>query len=165
MKIKQIRRIVRALLKVPIDRREPHAKVVSAQDALEFAAMLLGIKPVFLLGRGFDDQAWISAMRQTALDLGVGFAEDVYWNVDDSKIDMPAWFRDLRITRERAPYVSAASGALSEIRQISARGWVTPVEEARLLGYPKCCVEDYHHRALVTDETFFRAVMRIARGE
>lgn len=128
--------------------------------------MLLGIKPVFVLGRGFDDQAWISAVRKTASDLRIGLVEDAYWNPDHSKLDIPAWFRDLlRTAPERATYVSAVPGVVSEIRKISARGWVTPAEESRLLGYPKCCVEDHHHRALVTEETFFRAVMRVARED
>jgi hypothetical protein len=164
MKIKQVRRAVRNLLKVPIDRREPYAKAVSAQDTLEFAAMLLGIKPVFLLGRGFDDQAWISAVRQTASDLCVALVEDAYWNPDDTKLNIPVWFRDLKRAPERATYISAVPGVVSEIRKISAREWVTSAEEARLLRYPECCVGDHHHRALVTEETFFRAVMRVARG-
>ena len=76
MKIKELRRAVRKLLKAPIDRGELYAKTVSAQDTLEFAAMLLGIKPVFLLGRGFDDQAWISAVRQCASELRVGLVKE-----------------------------------------------------------------------------------------
>src|SRR5262249_26772765 len=75
----------------------------------------------------------------------------------------PAWFRDR--TAARATYISASPAAISEVIQISARGWVTPAEEARLLGYPKCCVEDYHRCTVKAEETFFRAVMRVARGD
>lgn len=166
MKVKEVRRIVRALLKAPIDRREPYAKFVSAQDTLEFAAMLLGIKRVFLLGRGFDDQSWVSAVKRAAAKLGVAaMVEDAYWDSDYSKLNLPAWYRELRRSRQRATYISATGSVVSEIREMSARGWVSPAEEAHLLGYPLCCVEDHHRRAVVIQDTFFRAVMRVARGD
>jgi hypothetical protein len=59
--------------------------VVSAQGTLEFAAMLIGMKPVFLLGRGFDDKAWISVVSRSASEMRVGWVEDAFWNPDDSR--------------------------------------------------------------------------------
>ena len=165
MKIKQVRGVVRSLLKVPTDRSELHAKMVAAQDTLEFAAMLLGIKPVFLLGRGFDDHMWVSGVKGIAAKLGVAaIIEDAYWDNDYSKLDLPSWYREIRRSHQRATYICADRGLVSEIRKISARGWVSPAEEARLLGYPLCCVEDHHQRMLVMAETFFRGAMLAAKG-
>jgi hypothetical protein len=165
LKIRQARRVVRELLKLPIDRQRAYTRAVSAQDTLEFAAMLLGIKPVLLLGRGFDDPAWISAISQIASNMRVTLIDDSCWHTDDSTLNMPAWFLNLRTAHAKATYISVFPSVISEIRKISARGYVTSAEEARLLGYPKCCVEDHHHRALMTEKTFFKAVMRVARGE
>jgi hypothetical protein len=166
MKIKEVRRVVRALLKIPIDRPNMYARMALAQDTLEFAAMLLGAKQVFLLGRGFDDQTWVSAVKNAAAKLGVAvIREDAYWNPDYSKLDVPAWYRELRLSRQRAIYISAVSGVVTEIREISARGWVSPDEEARLLGYPLCCVADHHRRALVMADAFFRGAMLAANGD
>lgn len=166
MKIKEVRRVVGALLKVPVDRRDPHAKMVSAQDTLEFAATLLGIKPVFLLGRGFDDPAWVSAVKGIAAKIGVAvMVEDAFWNPNYSSLDLPAWYRELRVNHGRATYLSPARGLASEIRAISARRWVSPAEEARLLGYPLCCVENRHRCLLLGEDTFFRAAMRAANGD
>jgi hypothetical protein len=167
LKIKQVRRAVRDLLNVPIDRSEPHAMVVSAQDTLEFAAMLVGMKPVFLLGRGFDDKAWISAVSKSASEMRVGLVEDSFWNPDFSRSNIPAWLRDLRRSTvpERAIYISGLHDVFREIREISGRGGVTPDEESRLLGYPRCCVQDHHSRSFVVEETFAQAVMRVAEGD
>jgi hypothetical protein len=47
------------LMKVPVDRSRKEAQHFTAQDRLEFAAMVLGMKPVLLPGRGFDDPSYL----------------------------------------------------------------------------------------------------------
>jgi hypothetical protein len=77
MKIKAVRRVVRELMRVPTDRSGIEAQHVTAQDTLEFAAVVLGMKPVFLLGRGFNDPSWISSVRQLASKLRLEVDEGV----------------------------------------------------------------------------------------
>jgi len=129
--------------------------------------MLIGMKPIFLLGRGFDDKAWISVVSRSASEMGVGWVEDAFWNPDDSRSNIPTWLRDLRRSTvpERAIYISGLRDVFREMREISDRGRVTPDEESRLLGYPRCCVQDHHSRALIVEETFAQAVMRVAEGD
>jgi len=158
--------MVRELTKVPIDRGEPYVRESSAQDTLEFAAMLLKLKPIFLLGRGFDDPTWVSAVKGIASRLRVPMIESAIWNVDYSKLEVPPWYRALRETAgETATYMSADPSAITEVRKISARGWVSPAEEARLLGYPLCCVEERHKNSFVVAECLFRAAMGAAKGD
>jgi hypothetical protein len=165
MKIKQVRRIVRDLRKTNLNQWDSHAQAVVPQDTLEFAAMLLGTKPVFLLGRGFEDAAWTAGVRRIAQVHRLEVAEDTFWNVDYSKLALPAWYRDLKSSRETAIYITPSKETASEVRTVSARGWVLPAEEARLLGYPRCCVEGSHNERLTTAEIFFRAAMRAAEGD
>jgi hypothetical protein len=84
------------------------------------------------------------------------------WNCDYSKLNLPAWYRNREPFREKVTYISLRHETAVQIRAICVRGWVTPSEEASLLGYPRCCVEDDHHKKLVMEEIFFRALMKAA---
>src|SRR5215831_15257999 len=134
MKIKHVRRVVRELMKVQVDRSGVEAQHVTAQDTLAFAAMLLGMKPVFLLGRGFDDPSWISSVGQLASKLRLEIDEGVCWEPEClRRLDLPTWFRESLTAGPLVTYISSTQPTASEVRKICARGFVSPAEEALLL--------------------------------
>ena len=52
----------------------------TAQEALDFLAMMAGIKPVMLLGRGYNDPMWIKGVLQIAADSKLHIVEGPYWD-------------------------------------------------------------------------------------
>ena len=52
----------------------------AAQEALDFLAMLAGLKPVAMLGRGFADRHWIEGTVKIATDLELHIVEGPYWD-------------------------------------------------------------------------------------
>lgn len=165
MKLKDLRAVVRRLGKIRAGQNNLYARVSMHQDTLELAALLAGMKPVFLLGRGFDDLTWVSQIKKIAADLRLEIVEDSCWNVDLSGLHFPEWYRRMRNNQDQAVYITRNREAVSEILKISARGWVSPEEEARLLGYPMCCVEGSHKERRALAEGFFLAALEAADGD
>ncbi len=128
----------------------------AAQEALDFLAMLSGLKPVFLLGRGVADPPWIRGVLQIAVDQRLYVVEGPYWDAGGADNDLPGWFRDHGVSafRElRAHYICRARATAEEIENVCATASPikapTIAQEARLLGYPECCVADHYRRSLV----------------
>ena len=73
---------------------DPGDRAEAAQEALDCLAMLTGLKPVLLIGRGFDDPQWIRGVLQIALDRKLYMIEGPYWDASPEEDDdeLPAWF-------------------------------------------------------------------------
>lgn len=153
---------IRGASVAPADRAE------AAQDALDFMAMSSGLKPVFLLGRGFDDPPWIRGMLQVAIDRGLYVIEGPYWEAQTAHADLPEWFveharaafRDLR-----AHYICRAKAVAEEVEEICAGGELTVAREARLLGYPECCVTAYYERSIAYQKLWLEFLSNAAGGD
>ena len=50
----------------PIDAREAWDQATAAQEMLDFLAMLAGLKPVYLAGRGFGPPSWLQGVQAIA---------------------------------------------------------------------------------------------------
>jgi hypothetical protein len=160
---------VRQAAVAPIDRGE------AAQEALDFLALLAGLKPVFLLGRGIDDPPWIDGVLRIAAEQGLHVVEGPYWDAGaagaagrdaDNDDELPVWFRDhaaAAFAERRAHYICRARATANEICKINAAGGPTVSQEARLLGYPECCVAGHYRRGLEY-QTLWLKILSAASG-
>ena len=58
----RLRNALKKLRRIPFDREDPYNLATAPLEMLEFLAMIAGLKPVVLIGRGFDDQNWIKGV-------------------------------------------------------------------------------------------------------
>ena len=131
-------------------RAAPADAAAIAQDMLDFLAVVDGMKPVYVLGRGLMDAAWRAGAAGVAAELGLAAVEGPYWDVPGAMDGLPAWYADHTAT-ELAPhtarYICRTRAVADEVRAICRAGGRTSVEqEARLLDYPACCVAAHHGR-------------------
>ena len=144
----------------------------AAQNNLDFLAMLDGLKPVCLLGRGGGDEAWDDAMCDLTKEFGCLVVDGPYWNLAPVGEGFPQWYLDQcrdEMAGFTAHYICADDGVAAEVRQACQGGGPTMAVEARLLGYPLCCVADhyrrataYHRRALADPDAGERAGLETA---
>jgi hypothetical protein len=135
----------------------------AGQETLDLLALLAGLKPVFLLGRGLDDARWVAGVLGVVRGLALRVVEGPYWDATPFGDDLPGWY----VARSRAAlvplrawYVCRSAATERAVRAVCANGGrLTVAEEARLLGYPECCVAAHYDRALA----FHRATMSILR--
>ena len=137
----------------------------AGQDSLDLFALLAGLKPVFVLGRGLDDAAWTAGVRDVARDLALRIVEGPFWDATPYGDDLPGWY----VERGRAAlapfhawYVCRSEATEQAVRSVNAAdGRLAPATEARLLGYPECCVAAHYDRVLA----FHRATLSILRRQ
>lgn len=141
----------------------------AAQEALDFLAMLTGLKTVFLLGRGVSDPPWIRGVLQIAVDQGLYVVEGPYWDAGAADADLPGWFRDhgAAAFRElRAHYICRARARADEVEAIcAAAGQPTVIQEAKLLGYPECCVAAHYRRNLAYQKLWLEMLSDQSGGD
>ena len=163
-----LRSVYRKLGAVPFDRSDAGHRLDAAQDRLDFLAMLAGLKPVFLLGRGFDDPQWVGGVLRIAADLALRAVEGPYWDANLEEEGLPAWFATrLRegLSGCRAYYVARARSVADEAAEVCENGRPTPAQEARLLGYPECCVLAHYERSRRYRATWLGMLERAAAGD
>ena len=163
-----LRSIYRKLGAVPFDRSDAGHRLDAAQDRLDFLAMLAGLKPVFLLGRGFDDPQWVGGVLRIAADLALRAVEGPYWDASLEGEGLPAWFTArLRqgLSGCRAYYVARARSVADEAAGVCESGRPTPAQEARLLGYPECCVAAHYERSRRYRAVWLGMLERAAAGD
>jgi hypothetical protein len=61
-----LRSTLKKLRALPLDGTGPANIMMAPQEMLDFLAIRAGIKPVHLLGRGFDDAKWIEGVLAMA---------------------------------------------------------------------------------------------------
>lgn len=146
------------------------------QEILDFLAMLDGIKPLFLLGRGVDQPGWITGMLTLAHAHDLTVIEGPFW--DGTPFGgYPVWYADYNrslLEPFRAHYICRDPEIAMAAQSVcDAGGRVAMTEEARLLGYPECCVighydrADRYHKATLSmlarlggrDQEFMRAML------
>lgn len=134
-----------------------------AQECLDFLAMVDGMKPVYLLGRGFADPAWVAGALAVAAELGLAAVEGPCWDAPAGGDDPPSWYVDhtsAELARFTVHYICRSAAAADEVRVVCrAGGRPAAVQEARLLDYPECCVAAHHMR----NAAFHRATVAVLR--
>jgi hypothetical protein len=89
-----LRSTLKKLRALPLDEANHYNVMMVPQEMLDFLAMRAGIKPVFLLGRGFDDKQWIEGAIAMARKAGLHVVEGTMWDAKPDDEALPAWFRD-----------------------------------------------------------------------
>ncbi len=143
----------------------PEARAASAQDALDVVAVAAGIKPFAVAGWGFDSTAFRVAIAAAAARAGLAAFDGLPW-IGESGNSGRRWYdealrEDLAATQilfVGPPGTEAALRRLAGSR-LGLR------EEARVLGYPLCCVMEFHRRQRLFHLITRRMIGRQAQGD
>ncbi|MEE2995540.1 MAG: hypothetical protein VX700_00190 [Pseudomonadota bacterium] len=143
----------------------------SAQEALDFLSMMVGRKPVMLLGRGYNEQTWIKGVLQIASDSKLHIVEGPFWDASaDSGAGaaLPGWYLDhtrAAFAEHRAWYICRARAVADEVATICESEAITVAQEARLLNYPECCVRAHYERGADYQGVWLDLLRRKAGGD
>ena len=138
------------------------------QEMLDFLAMLDGLKPVLLVGRGLDDERWVAGVLGVARSLNLAIVETGYWSARPPPAGVPHWYAEhvaARLAAGRAWAVTPSDGTAAELRALAAGDGPNMAAEARLLGYPHCCVAAHYDRADAWHRLTFAVLGRRAGGD
>jgi hypothetical protein len=134
----------------------------------DFLAMLDGIKPVFLHGRGLAPSGWVEHVLSIAGDLGLRVIEGPFWDATAYK-EFPEWYADhcrAELKPYRAWYICIDETVARSVQNINdGAGRLSMMEEARLLGYPECCVNAHYERAMRYHRGTLAILKRLASGD
>jgi hypothetical protein len=164
----KLRKAAERLKQIPWDTTSNYNRLVAPQEILDFLAMLGGLKPIYVLGRGFDDPQWIRGIRELSVDLGLFVLDGLPWEPAEIEGPLPLWYREyLRSLEVRrvVSYIARLEPVAEEVLPLSQSGLVTEADEARLLGYPECCVRAYHATLWAISEAEYRIALRDSRGD
>ena len=165
----RLRGLMKKLYAAPIDWNDRYIGATADQEALDFVAMAAGLKPVYVTGRGFVDPRW----RDTVLGIAQAAAFHVvvgpYWQSVPPDPDLPAWFTEparSRLAEGEAHYIAKTKSIAAELAALSARGGQpTVTQEARLLGFPECCVAAHYATAAALEHAHLELIRKRAGGE
>ncbi len=130
--------------------------------------MLAGLKPVVMLGRGFDDPHWIEGALRIAAELELHIVEGPYWDAVPAPRGLPEWYAEhtrAAVAGFRAHYVCKARATADEVAALCRTGTPTVEDEARLLGYPPCCVAAHYAHGRAWRIAWLSILERVAGGE
>jgi len=154
-----------ALLKKQDDTADRRELVAEIHD---FLAMLEGIKPVFLHGRGLAPPIWIEEVLGIAGDLGLRVIVGPFWDATDYG-EFPEWYAEksrAQLEPYRAWYIYRDDAVEMSVRRINAAsGRLSMTEEAQLLGYPVCCVNAHYERANRYHRGTLAILKRLSNGD
>lgn len=157
-------RKLRASIAEPV---APEDAEAMAQDLLDFLAVQAGIKPVQMLAQDHGGAYWNAAIVDMAERYGFAIIEGPQWRVG-SYDQFPDWLREhvhdtLSNTRHR--YVCRDRRTAREVSELCGSGVAAVEQEARLLNYPRCCVERHHERSVQYFEVFLANLRRHAQND
>jgi hypothetical protein len=163
-----LRSLLKKLRALPIDRADRHNVMMAPQEILDLLAARAGIKPVCVLGRGFDDVKWIEGAVAIAKKADLHVLEGPMWNAEPEDETLPKWFREH--LRALSPvgnvfYICKLPSHAQAVRKSFESQPITMEEEASLLGYPLCCVQEHYERGALLYRTFYTMLDRTAKGD
>ena len=164
----RLRNTLKKLAAIELGPDDGHDRATAAQEALDILAMMAGLKPVSMLGRGFANTGWIKGALQVAVDQKLHIVEGPYWNAVPAPEGLPEWYLDhTRAAFEgfRAHYVCKARATAEEVAEVCRTGAPSIADEARLLGYPECCVEAQYARNRDYHLAWLSILERAAHGD
>jgi len=127
--------------------RAPEDREAAWQDSLDLLALASGAKRVALIGCGYAASAWLAAVAELAIAEGFTVQRaGVPWLVGTEVAGLPGWYEE----PVREAWATADLLTVCRPEEALRFGAGTPLiscdEEADLLSYPPCCVEDHHAR-------------------
>ncbi len=143
----------------------PEARAAAAQDALDVLAVAAGIKPFAAVGWGFDSTAFRVAIAAAAARAGLAAFDGPPW-IGESGNSGQSWYdealcEDLAATQ--LLFVGPPRSEAALRRLAGSRLGVS--EEAGVLGYPLCCVKEFHRRQRLFHLITRRMIGRQAQGD
>lgn len=165
----QLRNALKKLRAVEAQIGQDFDRLETGQEMLDLLAVLGGLKPVFLHGRGLADPAWIGGVVEVARGLGLRIVQGPCWNPLPPGETFPDWYVEC-VEAELEPhqplYICKAPVVAREVETICAAGGRPTVErEAALLGYPECCVVEHHGRMTAYHRYISTRIEAIAEGD
>lgn len=145
-----------------VDRRELIAEIH------DFLAMLEGIKPVLLHGRGLAPTHWVKEVIRIAHELGLYVIEGPFWDATTYEA-FPDWYANhcrKELQPYRAWYICKGDAIAKSVWRVNrAAGRLSVSEEARLIGYPECCVKAHYERSRRYHWGALAILKRVASGD
>jgi hypothetical protein len=136
---------------------------------LDFLAMLAGLKPVFLLGRGFDDPSWIEGVSAVASGMNLHVLTGPKWEVEPGNIGLPDWYAEVAPKNPKDDqsvfYICKLKSTATKVNDVCSSGIITMEQEASLLGYPACCVQHHYQSVRAMNSGFNRMLQRYSKGD
>ncbi len=164
----RLRSLLKKLHAAPIAWNAPYVAATAGQEALDFIAMAAGMKPVYLTGRGFDEAGWRETVEAVARTGGFHVHAGPYWYAGPTDETLPAWFiapaRE-RLAAGRACYVAKTRRIACELAELAAGAPPSLAQEARLLGFPECCVAAHYAAAAALERIRFDLIRVRAGGK
>ena len=164
----RLRSALRKLYAARIDWSDSYIRGTAAQEAIDFVAMMAGLKPVYVSGRGFDHEGWHAAVLELAASNRLYVVAGPYWEAAPPSSDLPGWFADAArkgLKEGRAHYVAKGRATADELKALAETGRPAIGQEARLLGFPVCCVEAHYAAADAFERATFEILTRRADGD
>ena len=165
----KLKSALRKLRQIPFDRSEFANVLMAPQEMLDFLAMLAGLKPVYMLGCGFDDPTWVRGVTELAKSMGLKITAGLTWKSQPKHSDLPDWYVELLSSREGPPssavYICKSRDTNAAVEDLCSRPTVTIEEEAKLLGYPVCCVADRYRGIRLMETTLYNMTLRVSGAD
>jgi hypothetical protein len=134
----------------------------AAQDALDVLAVAAGWKPVAIVGCGFEAPDFLADVRKAARAAGLETSEGSLWRETGEARGLPSWYTDsLAAIFAEVGVLFVSKRSLDDV----PGRLLTAAQEAELLGYPACCVVEYHRRRRLYHLLAIRAIRRQAAGD
>lgn len=134
---------------------------------LDFLAMLAGLKPVFLLGRGFDDSSWIEGVSNVASGMNLHVLIGPQWEAEHAEMGLPDWYPEVAPqNKDDRPvfYICKVRSIAIKVKEVCSTGVITIEEEASMLGYPVCCVRNHYRCVQAMNSGYSRMLQRYSKG-
>jgi hypothetical protein len=162
----RLRNTLKKLTLIAFDKTDPVNAALAPQEMLDFLAAAARIKPVYLLGRGFDDKNWIEGVLNCAARLDIRTVRGAPWTYKPAQ-DIKAWYYDAQSSSEQCSdvyYVTKSEATARTVSVLNSKG--VPAEiQAELLGYPLCCVSQHYQKQSAYDRLFYMLLERHSQGD
>lgn len=144
-----LRNTLKKLERMSVDISDAYDRWIAPQEMLDFLALVAGLKPVYLGGRGWSSPRWLEDLERLSRGVGLHVIWGQRWSAIPENEGYPDWYTETNPTKPRQEpvlYVCRTRASTEDVRRVLIAGRPTIDEEARLLGYPRCCVENHYYR-------------------
>lgn len=162
-----LRNTLKKLRALPLEGAVHAHLMMAPQEMLDFLAMLAGMKPVCIVGCGFNHRPWVEGVVALARKMDLNVIEGPMWDAEPEDDTLPQWFRehiDAAGPDDPVFYVCRARGTAEAVQAAIDAPPISMEEEARLTGYPECCVKAHYERQLMFNQVFYRLLQRTGGG-
>ena len=164
----RLRNALKKPRRVQFDRSDPAKVAIVPREMLDFLAMLASLKSVCLVGRGFDDPDWVAGVEALALAMNLNVISGPKWYAQPEHEGLPDWYAETEVpgpAERPVLYICKSRPIAGEVRAVCTSSKISIEQEARLLGYPTCCVRDHYRRSRMFHEGFALMLHRTSGGD